>query len=232
MKLKVQRNDISIKDSFKNPVSAGIYRTQPRSGRGSMGSDYFDCRLPGIDLFPEIMAGDTPIAAGVYLVYYQYIPPLAISSIEKSAPPGTGLWDGKEWQGLRIAGMTIANYQNQRWGLNAKVLAYIGPIPTLSLDMLLDYKPPFPLHQTFFISTIKQAAKGQASSGPHAEYIHAALTPGFLGEYIFKKTNQDSKLIPIARLDPSHQAAIKWKILTDDEKVEITEKFKLLSDCE
>ncbi len=224
--LEVERN--YIRDSFKEPITNGVYRTKPRSGKGSMGSDYFEAHQPGEKFFKEIVPGNTPINSGIYLVFYKYEPPSAWSSVEKAAGHGTGLWDGDNWQGLRIAGMTIANYQNQRWGLNATVLAYIGPLPTLSLDALLDYTPGFPINQTFYISTMKMASKGMVSSGPHAEYIHASLTGGFFGEYIFKKTNQDSHLIPISRFDPDHKAAVKWKRLSEKEQKDVLKNIEEL----
>lgn len=224
--LVVERN--YIKDSFKEPVASGVYRTRPRSGKGSMGSDYFKPSLSGEYFFESIKAGDTPIHPGVYLVFYKYDPPSGWCNVDQIAQQGTGVWDGGMWQGLKISGMTIANYQNQRWGLNAKVLAYLGPLPTLALNPLLDCTPGFPVNQTFFISTVKMVAKGLVSSGPLTEYIHASLTTGFFGEYIFKMTNQDTYLTPIAKFDPDHKAAIKWRLLTEQEQIEILEKISEL----
>lgn len=222
--LEVERN--YIRDSFREPVTAGPYRTKPRSGRGSMNSEYFDAILNGSDFFKEIKAGSTPIEPGVYIVFYEYHPPSAWSRTEQMAHPGTGIWDGEEWKSMKTAGMTIANYQNERWGINATVRAYMGPLPTLNLQALLEYTPGFPINQTFYISTPEKAAKGKVSSGPHAEYIHAALTAGFEGEFIFKKDSENSALIPVAGYDHKHAAAIKWRVLSKDAAEKLSKEMK------
>jgi len=153
--------------------------------------------LPGVDLFKKISCGNTPLKDGLYVVYYNHIPPAADSNLKKSSA------------------VAIASFFDGTWGFNHKVYAYIGPIPILSLPSLLDCKPPYAVNQTFYTGTLKQAANGRYTTGPHSLSIIAVLQPQIKDHFVFCIDSENIEPYPISKVNLKSKGAVKWKDLSE-----------------
>ncbi len=193
-------------------------RTAPTRRGNSMGEKAKDMNLPGNDYLQHIIPGNRPLFPGIYLVFYQYDPPLAFSNVAPSAGKGIGHFSGEEWDTIRTASMTVANYHKDAWSIGASVLAYMGPLPMLNLELLKKISPGYPMNQTFYIATMKQASMEKYESGPHAEYILAFLQPGYPDEFIFMKESENEELEPISKHDANSKAPVQWQKLTKEQK--------------
>jgi hypothetical protein len=155
--------------------------------RGSMrklGSGILDKKmsLPGqSDIFHQIIPGNTPLQDGTYLVYYEYDAPSAWSKTKQ------------------VAGVTAASFANGKWGINYKVFAYMGPLPSLSLDPLQECEPPYLINQTFYVATLEQAVNDVYDFGPFPQFMLAFLQPGKDGRFIFCKDSEERYPYPIAK---------------------------------
>jgi len=149
--------------------------------------------IPGKALLKHIEYGH-PKNNGVYFVYYK--------------PKDT-----------RAMGSTfpIANYEiiNINKGKNVKkmnILAYIGPLPILTLDELEnDYKDEELSLHVYCIGTLKGALKSNWKEGPFHEDILATLQFGEKGDYIFEVNQRTTLPKPLSRYSEKHSKFINIK---------------------
>lgn len=193
-----------------------IKRNPPDNIKGiKLRKQLFDMRLPGQDFVDKISAGNQPASSGIYLVFYEYDPPLAHSNTKRH--PGITLADyktkDKSWQVCRSAGGEFATYSKGAWGTSNKVLAFMGPIPVLNLEMLKKYTPGFIMNQTFYVGTLKEAANKKYSDGPFTEYFIAFLSKAEPDQFIFVYDSNDPLPTPLAKY--SEKVNTNWKTLNE-----------------
>ena len=167
--------------------------------RGRIGkiktSSFPKIRLPGEDLLKKIQFG-TPPEKGIYLCFYK--------------PNYENGWS----QVMPMAGMTVAHFSEGSWGYNAQILAWIGPLPTLSLDELAANEEC--LARVFYIGTLEQAANFTYKSGPHPMYMSAFLQPGKPGEFIFEVNSHKTQPNPVSKFSTKKNNI--WQKLKEPKK--------------
>lgn len=139
-------------------------------------------RIVGMPVMRDLVQGNTPTADGVYMVYYDFEAPQAWSKVKE------------------VAAMGVATYAKGKWGLNRKVYAYMGPIPSLLLAPLKEIDPPYLIAETFFIGTLDQAAESRYKKGPFPQYMLAFLSSGVVGDFIFCMDSEQIHPYPVAKL--------------------------------
>jgi len=168
-------------------------------------SKQISLKVPGEIFLKHIQFGK-PSYAGVYLCFYK--------------PSGRPAHDN-----FPIAGMTVANYSDGAWGSRENILAFIGPLPVLSLDELaVNNKCEI---RSFCIGTLKQAASNKWASFNHPQYILAYLKQEHRkkGNFIFELNSHKSMPIPLSRYNPETD---KWDILSEDQQAQYIKTLKLL----
>ena len=173
-----------------------IKRNPPeqKSKRGSIKmKKTFPMLLPGKEFMDQVYGGGKPSEPGVYLVYYDS------HQAHSTVVPR--------------AGATIANWDGEKWGINYKVYAFMGPIPLMELKSLMECTPGYCINQIFYIATLKQGAHNQYSSGPHAEYLLAFLQPGETNQFIFCLNSENPYPLPITKFVPRYDN-FGWKSLS------------------
>ncbi len=158
-------------------------------------------KLPG-EIFMKHVQFGLPKIEGMYACYYKYTSPESISSA------------------FPVAGMTLLNFNKGKFFGNRSVLAWIGPLPTLSLDELQDNKECN--SRIFYISNLKTASKYKFESGPYLQHAVTSLQPGKKGYFIFEVNTHKSIPNPISRYNVKEG---KWKNL---EKKDIKKYIKIM----
>ncbi len=87
--------------------------------------------------------------------------------------------------------------KEKSWGSGLTVLAWIGPIPILSIDELSSDKEA--ISRVFCIGTLKGASKYQWTRGSFPEQVFALLKSGKEGEFIFQINTRATLPIPICK---------------------------------
>lgn len=150
-------------------------------------------QMPGMGIFKELIQGNTPTADGTYLVYYDFETPQAWSNTKE------------------VAAMGVATYSEGKWGLNRKVYAYMGPLPSLSLPPLKEINPPYLTAQTFFVATLEQAAELRYKKGPFPQYMVAFLQPSIVGDFIFCLDSEHTHPYPVSKIVINSDGHAKYK---------------------
>ena len=203
---------------------------ETRTNRGSMKKKRtLPMMLPGKEFVSKIYGGNKPAQSGIYLAFYKYDPPLAHSNVRRHSGKVMASYKAtdKSWHVCRSAGAQVANYSNGQWGINHKVLAFMGPLPVLNLESLEIYTPGYIKNQTFFIATLKEASNKLYTSGPLAEYLLAALKPGLKGDFIFVLDSDNPLPVPLAKWigDDKHP---NWKSLSEKAQNKYTKMMESL----
>ena len=138
-------------------------------------------KIPG-EIFTKHIQFGTPDINGVYAIFYKPNPPLAHDNFPMS-------------------GLKIANYSKGSWGCSEQVLAFIGPLPVLSLDELEINKEC--VSKCFAVGSLKDAASGKFKSSNHPQYILAALQGSLMkkGNFIFELNSHKNMPIPLSKFD-------------------------------
>lgn len=145
--------------------------------------------IPG-QLLKKRLEFGKPILDGLYLIYCHYTLP----SSKEIFP---------------TAGMFIATFSKGKWTGSTNVLAWIGPLPVLSLDELTDNKEC--VATCFYTGTLKGMAKHNPSTGPHFQYRIADLTKGQKGEFIFECNTHKTIPNPLAKYSTKKSKFIELK---------------------
>jgi len=135
--------------------------------------------LAGVDFFKMIIQGNTPAKEGMYLIFYDGF--IADSNVKKQA------------------GMQITNFSKGKWGTSYTPLAYMGPLPVLSLPALQIFTPGYLINQRFYIATFEQAVQGFFDDGPHIIYIMASMRKAKAGHFIFCIDSDHTNPYPVAK---------------------------------
>lgn len=153
-------------------------------------------KIPGRMLLKHVEYG-YPKWNGLYLIYYK---PKDTRAMGNTFP---------------IASYTLINIDKGRNARKLNILAYIGPLPVLTLDELENgYKyNDLSLH-VYCIGTLKGAAKGSWKEGPYGEDILATLQGGEKGDYIFEINQRTTLPKPISKYSPKYHKFINIKNLT------------------
>ena len=209
--MKIKRND--NKTVKRNPPDI--------LGRGSkLRKQLFDMILPGQDLLHRIHGGNKPSQSGLYMAFYEYIPPLAHSSIERHAGSTIADYDtdDKSWQVCRSAGAQLANYFDGQWGMNHRVLAWMGPLPVLNIKSLLECTPGYVKNQTFYVATLKEAASLKYERGPYYEFLMCLFKPSESGQFIFVYNSDLFNMMPTPLSKYSIDNPSGWKTLNEKQQ--------------
>lgn len=161
-------------------------------------------KVPGEILLKHLQY-DTPEVPGLYACYYKPFPPSALSN---SFP---------------TAGMKIITFNNGKFFGGEHILAWIGPLPVLSLDELDSNQEC--LSRVFYTGNLKEAAKNKFRTGPHSQYLFAKLGTGKKNEFIFEVNTHKSIANPVARYNLKSE---KWKDLKEKDikkYIKIMKKF-------
>ena len=152
-----------------------------------MGSKKKTHSLPGTAIVRHIEYG-LPKINGVYFVYYK----------GQRASSGT----------YPIADYGVCTFVDGYYGTNKEILAYIGPIPLLALDDIMEKfeDENIPLH-TYFVGTLKGPAKRTWKYGPYPESIYVTLSKGEPGDYGFEVNQRTTLPKPISYFSKKHN---KW----------------------
>lgn len=136
-------------------------------------------RVPG-DLFIKRIQFGVPDLDGIYVCFYKPYPLLAHDNFP-------------------MAGIKIAHYSKGKWGCGEMVLAFLGPLPILSLDELANDQEC--VAKQFAIGTLKEAAKNEFQSNNHPQYIFAVLAHEYMkkGNFIFEVNSHKSMPVPLAK---------------------------------
>ena len=215
---EVKGNDMVVK---RNPPK--------QSKRGSMlRKQLFDMILPGQDFMPRIHGGNRPAESGLYLAFYEYQPPLATSGIKRHAGSTMADYDidDKSWQICRSAGAQLANYFDGKWGMNHRVLAWMGPLPILNIKSLLECTPGYTKNQTFYIATLKEAANLKYEHGPYGEFLLAFLKIPEPNHFIFVYDSDLFNGIPTPLSKSSKNNPSGWKTLSEKQQKKYMKMMK------
>ncbi len=144
-------------------------------------------KLPGDFLIKHIEYG-TPIIDGVYACYFK--------------PEKQSAWSST----FPCADMKMISFSKGKFFGNVHVLAWVGPLPVLSLDELHTNKEC--VNRVFYTGTLNQAAKDEYKTGPHSQYMLAFLSVGRKHEFIFEINTHKTTPNPIAKYSTIKE---QWK---------------------
>lgn len=151
-------------------------------------------KFPGQILQKYIQTGK-PTFQGHYICFCTPIDEEANSSTFPMSKHNVLYWNGKKWM----------PWQTNAYGV---VLGWIGPLPNLSLDEMMDFAPNEAALTLFFIGYEEDSTIFKFSSGPHYSYFSAFLNPGKKGQFIFQLNSRKTKAIKWAKWSTKTK---KWK---------------------
>lgn len=218
--MKIKRNDSPV--IKRNPPDL------PKRG-SKLRKQIFDMILPGQDLMHRIHGGNKPSQSGLYIAFYEYKPPLAHSGVKRHAGSTIADYDmdDQSWQVCRGAGAQLANYFDGKWGMNHRVLAWMGPLPVLNIKSLLECAPGYTKNQTFYIATLKQAANLKCERGPIFEYLLAIIRPPSSSDlFIFVYDSDVFNMLPIPLAKANDDNPSGWKTLTEKQQKKYVKMMK------
>ena len=181
-----------------------------KSKRISSKGQGYQLSLPG-GIFTKHIQFGTPVLDGIYVVFFKHYPPLAHDNF----PP---------------AGMKICHYSIGAWACSEMVLAFLGPLPILSLDELAVEQEC--VNRQFIIGTLKGAAKNKFLSVYHPQYIIATLDVPLQrkGHFIFEMNSHKSMPTPVAKWGEEEG---KWRKITEPIKyLKIIKAFQKIGKSE
>lgn len=148
------------------------------------------------EIFVKHIQVGTPELDGIYLCYYKPHPPLAHDNFP-------------------MAGMKVASYYKGAWGCGEMVIGFMGPLPTLSLDELVQEGQC--LVKQFVVGTLKEAAKNEYRTAYFPQYILAVLdsTIKKKGDFIFEVNTHKGLPIPLSKYNENTN---KWEPLKEIEQ--------------
>lgn len=150
-------------------------------------------RIPGKMLLKHIQYGH-PKFNGIYFVYYKPKDTRAMSST------------------FPIANYEIVNINKGKNIKNLNILAYIGPLPILTLDELENgFKDEELSLHVYCIGTLKGASKSNWKEGPFHEDILAILQSGEKGDYVFEINQRTTLPKPISKFSTKYDKFINIK---------------------
>lgn len=135
--------------------------------------------IPGKALLKYVKYG-LPKISGVYFVYYKTKDPGAMSSTFPAALT------------------TKCVFNKGKWISNKQILAFIGPLPVLTLDEIEEgyKKEDLSLH-VYCTGTLKNAMQGKWKEGPFQDDISPLCSKGEKGDYVFEVNQRTTIPVPI-----------------------------------
>jgi len=161
--------------------------------------------LPGDGLLKQIKY-ELPVVDGVYACYFK--------------PDNPSAWSNT----FPCADMKMISFSNGKFFGNVHVLAYIGPLPVLSLDELHDNEEC--INRVFCIGTLKGFAKYSFTHGPFSQYMLAYLEEGKKGEFICEMNTHKSEPNPISKYNTDKEKWVKIKKENISKYIKAIQRFK------
>ena len=161
--------------------------------------------IPGKALLKYVEHG-LPKINGVYFAYYKPIRERAMSNT------------------FPIASYCTVVFDDGKWVSNKNILAFLGPLPVLTLDEIdSQYKKQELSLHVYCIGTLQGAVNGTWLQGPFNQSLFLSLIGGEKGEYGFEINQRTTLPNPITRYSEKHD---KW-IKIQNPKVVIAKMKKL-----
>ena len=160
-------------------------------------------QVPGQILMKHIKFGE-PEIDGMYMCYYKPFPPLAHDNFP-------------------MAGMIVVNYFKGKWSTGKNIIAFIGPLPVLSLDELVNNNECQGVN--FYTGTLKDAAKGNFNTGPHTQLILANLNGLKKGEFVFDVNTHKSIPVPLVKYSTKRENTVTLDEKNKKKYIKILKKY-------
>lgn len=163
-------------------------------------------KIPGKQLLRHIQYG-FPEDNGTYIVYTKpFVGEPALSST------------------FPTAFIDLINIKDNRPSRKLNILAYIGPIPHITLDEIeVEYKNEDLIIHVYCIGTIKDAVKFSWKQGPYTNVVQAMCEDGEDGDFIFEINQRTTLPKPIYKYSEKH-----FKFINIKNPNAITQKLKKL----
>lgn len=159
-------------------------------------------KIPG-KIFMKHLQFGLPQISGIYACYYKH------NNSNEAIPP---------------AGIKILHFNKDKFFGKDQVLAWIGPLPILSLDELQDNKECVSV--VYYTGTLKQVINNKFKTGPHPQYINAVLQNNRKGDFIFEVNTHKSIPNPIAKFNIKINQFKKLKEKGIKKYIKIMKKYK------